>query len=219
MAQPNVPPANRQERRKVRTRLALVRAAQSFIAAGNLKAPILDITQAADVGLGSFYNHFESKEELFGAAVEEAVDALGALLDEVTAGVDDPAEVFAQSFRLVGRWHRRNPELSSVLCNSRLALGSNSGLAPRARRDIEAGASAGRFTVHDPDLAMTIVGGATLGLARFLDEHPERDDAQATDQVTSGLLRVLGISAREAQRICSTPLPDVEGTGHRGAAA
>ena len=27
--------------------------------------PVLEITQAADVGMGSFYNHFESKEELF----------------------------------------------------------------------------------------------------------------------------------------------------------
>ena len=32
--------------------------------------PILEITQAADVGMGSFYNHFETKEQLFDAAVE-----------------------------------------------------------------------------------------------------------------------------------------------------
>ena len=44
--------------------------------------PILEITQAADVGMGSFYNHFESKEQLFEAAVEAVMDAYGqALLD------------------------------------------------------------------------------------------------------------------------------------------
>ena len=59
--------------------------------------------------MGSFYNHFDSKEQLFHAAVEDALDAYGALLDELTADIDDPAEVFAQSFRLTGRLHRRNP--------------------------------------------------------------------------------------------------------------
>ena len=33
----------------------------------------LEITQAADVGMGSFYNHFESKDELFEAAVADRV--------------------------------------------------------------------------------------------------------------------------------------------------
>jgi AcrR family transcriptional regulator len=208
VAHRSVAPTNRQERRKERTRLALVRAAQSFIAAGNLNVPILDITQAADVGMGSFYNHFDSKEELFRAAVEEALDTLGALLDELTVRVDDPVQVFAHSFRLVGRWHRRNPELSRVLLNSRLALGgSKRGLALRARRDIADGAQAGRFTVRDPELAVTIVGGTALALGQFLRDHPERDDADTTDQVTEDLLRMLGVSAREARRICALPLP------------
>lgn len=56
-------PPNRLERRKQRTRESLIHAAQAFIAVGKLNAPILDITQAADVGMGSFYNHFESKDE------------------------------------------------------------------------------------------------------------------------------------------------------------
>ena len=47
--------------------------------------PVLEITQAADVGMGSFYNHFDSKEELFEAAVADVLDAHGALLDQLTA--------------------------------------------------------------------------------------------------------------------------------------
>lgn len=55
---------NRLERRKRRARAALVKAAQSFLAAGKPTVPILEITQAADVGMGSFYNHFQAREEL-----------------------------------------------------------------------------------------------------------------------------------------------------------
>jgi AcrR family transcriptional regulator len=202
---------NRLERRKERTRSALVRAAQSFIAAGKLNVPILELTQAADVGMGSFYNHFDSREQLFQAAVEDALDRYGALLDELTVGLDDPAHVFAQSFRLTGRLHRRNPELSKVLLNNGLALaGSDKGLAPRARRDIEDAARAGRFTVRDSELSMVTVAGAALCLGQLLHDHPERDDAEATDSVTEDLLRMLGLRADEAHEICQRKLPDLD---------
>lgn len=202
---------NRLERRKARTRAALVGAAQSLLAEGKINVPILEITQAADVGMGSFYNHFQSREELFRAAVEEALDRHGALLDLLCEDVEDPAQVFAQSFRLTGRLHRLHPTLSKVLLNDGLGLAnSDRGLAPRARRDIEAAAAAGRFDIRDPELAMTIVAGAALCLGRLLHDHPERDDAEAADQVAEDLLRMFGLSSEEAHEICRRPLPPVD---------
>ena len=211
MAEQRTATPNRLERRKARTRAALVRAAQSFIAAGKVNAPILELTQAADVGMGSFYNHFASREQLFQAAVAEALDVHGALLDHLTADLDDPAHVFAQSFRLSGRLHRRSPELSKVLLSNGLDLaGSDKGLAPRARRDIEAAIHAGRFTVRDPELVMVIITGAALCLGQFLHNHPESDDAEAVDQVTEDLLRMLGLRAEEAHQISRQPLPNLD---------
>ena len=202
---------NRLARRKARTRAALVRAAQAFIARGQLDVPILAITQAADVGMGSFYNHFQTKDELFQAAVEDALDAYGAVLDRLTVGLDDPADIFAQSFRLTSRLHRRQPELSKVLLHNGLALAaSDRGLAPRARRDIERGVRAGRFSVRDPELAMVTVAGAALCLGQLLHDHPERDDASAADQVCEDLLRMFGLSADEAHAICQRALPDLD---------
>jgi AcrR family transcriptional regulator len=211
---------SRLERRKARTRTALIRAAQGFIAAGRMNVPILEITQAADVGMGSFYNHFETKEELFDAALEGALDAFGAVMDQLGVDIDDPAQVFAQSFRMTGRLHRRSPELSKVLLHNGLALlASDRGLAPRARRDIEAATRAGRFTVRDPELALTIVSGAALCLGQLLHDHPERDDAEASDQITEDLLRMFGLAADEARDICRRPLPDIEDLPQRGTAA
>ena len=130
----------------------MIAAAQTFIAAGKLNVPVLEITQAADVGMGSFYNHFDSKEELFDAALTEVLDVHGALLDELTESLDDPAETFARSFRLTGRLFRRRPQESRVLLSSGLALlSSDRGVAPRARRDIIAGVEAGRFHVDGPE--------------------------------------------------------------------
>ncbi|MGW6724677.1 TetR/AcrR family transcriptional regulator [Nocardia sp. NPDC055029] len=202
--------ANRLERRKARTRAALVSAAQVFIAQGRLNVPILEITQAADVGMGSFYNHFSSREELLQVAVGEVLDRLGAVLDELTAGIDDPAHVFAQSFRLAGRLHRREPTASKVLLAEGLVYaGSGKGVAARARRDIETGVRAGRFFVRDVELALVIVSGAALCLGQLLHEQPTRDDSAAVDQVAEDLLRMLGLSVDEAHDISQRPLPEL----------
>ncbi|GAC1398473.1 MAG: TetR/AcrR family transcriptional regulator [Mycobacterium sp.] len=209
-AQPDEP-VNRLQRRKQRTRAALIKSAQSFIAAGKVNVPVLEITQAADVGMGSFYNHFESKEQLFEAAVAEVLDAHGALLDQLTASIEDPAETFACSFRLTGRLFRRRPQESQILLANGMALIlSERGLAPRALRDIKAATRAGRFTVDDPDLALALAGGALLGLGNLLRAQPDRDDAEAADTVTEDVLQIFGLSASDAHAICRRPLPDLE---------
>jgi AcrR family transcriptional regulator len=202
---------NRLERRKQRTRSALIQAAQVFIGAGKLNVPVLEITQAADVGMGSFYNHFESKEELFAVALNEVLDAHGALLDQITEPLDDPAETFACSFRLTGRLFRQRPQESRVLLASGvLLMKSDRGLAPRALRDIVAAVQANRFRVDDPALALAVAGGALMGLGQLLADEPDRDDAQTADRVTEDVLRLFGMDADEAHEICQRPLPDLK---------
>lgn len=205
---------NRIQRRKQRTRAALISAAQAFIAADNLTAPILEITQAADVGIGSFYNHFETKEELFAAALADVLDAHGALLDRLTDEITDPAEAFACRFRSAGRLFRLQPRESRIMLASGLSLLSHDrGLAPRAKRDITAAIDAGRFSLRDPDLALAIAGGALLGLGQLLSDQPDRDDASAVDEATHGVLRMFGMSERAAQALCARPLPELTTLG------
>jgi len=200
---------NRLQRRKQRTRAALVKAAQRLIAEGKVNVPVLEITRVADVGMGSFYNHFDSKEQLFEAAVADVLDAHGAILDRLTASIEDPAETFATSFRLTGRLFRNRPQESDILlANGPALLSSDRGLAPRALRDIKAGADAGRFHVDDAELALAVAGGALLGLGKLLRDNPDRDDAAAADAVTESVLRLFGLNAEDAHELCRRPLPD-----------
>jgi len=192
-------PVNRLQRRKMRTRAALVRAAQTFIAEGKLAVPILEITQAADVGMGSFYKHFESKEQLFEAALTDALDQMGALLDVFTDSISDPAEAFVTRFRLAGRLFRHRPqEAALLLANAGSLIFSEHGLSPRARRDIAAAIDAGRFTIADPDVGLALAGGALIGLATLLRERPDRDADATVDEVARHLLRTFGIHAKQA---------------------
>ena len=62
----DAPRVSRLDRRKARTRQAMIDAAVRLIAEGRGdRASIAEITEEADIGFGSFYNHFDSKEQLF----------------------------------------------------------------------------------------------------------------------------------------------------------
>lgn len=205
----DTPAAGRFDRRKARTRASLIRAAQQLLVEGRQDAPIAEITQRADIGVGSFYNHFATREELFDAAVEEALDAHGAVLDELTLGLEDPADTFATSFRITGRLHRIEPQLSMVVLASRLSfLHAEKGLVPRLRRDLKAAHEAGRFTIEDVDVAVAMIVGAAFTLAQLIHDQPERDDAETTDLVTTKLLQTLGLTPAQARKLGTHALPD-----------
>lgn len=76
-----VPRVNRWERRRNRTRNALMRAAlELFRAKGFDATTIEEITEAADVSPRTFFHHFETKEEvLFGGHRERREEVIAAL--------------------------------------------------------------------------------------------------------------------------------------------
>ncbi|MFE7746609.1 TetR/AcrR family transcriptional regulator [Nocardia sp. NPDC057455] len=200
----------RTDRRRERTRNALLGAARKFLSEGRSAVSIQEITDAADVGFGSFYNHFHSKDELFDEAVRSALQVYSEMRDGIVALYDDPAEVFAVSFRMTGRLQRQIPEMVRVVLNSGMGVMlRDEGLAPRARRDILAAQQAGRFEPMDPALAVMAAGGTLLGLLQLLDADPAADADALADEMTYRVLRMFGMNKRTAQRLSSGPLPDL----------
>jgi AcrR family transcriptional regulator len=71
------PPPNRRERRRVETRERIYRAAlQIFAERGYLETTVEDITEAADVGKGTFFNYFPTKEHVLATYGEQRVAAI-----------------------------------------------------------------------------------------------------------------------------------------------
>lgn len=207
--QVGAPAASRLDRRKARTRQAMIDAAVELIAEGRGEhASIQEITDKADVGFGSFYNHFSDKEQLFQVASAEVLERWGQMIDRACAGITDPAELFAVSFRISGLLGWTHPDVARFLTGAGLdLLDAPRGLAPRALRDIKAGQAAGRFTVPNAEIALSAVAGGLLGLLRLRQRHPERLEEAAVDQLAEAILRLLGIAAREATRLATLPLP------------
>ena len=205
----SAPRAPRLDRRKARTRQALIDAAVRLIGEGRGdRASVQEITEAADIGFGSFYNHFDSKEHLFQTASEEVLERWGQMIDRASEGISDPAELFAVGMRITGRLGWTHPDIAGFLTGAGLgALDIPVGLAPRALQDIQAGQAAGRFTVPDAEIALSAVAGGLLGLLRLCQRHPERVSETTVDQLAEALLRMFGVPAPEAARLVALPLP------------
>ncbi|HYZ52052.1 MAG TPA: TetR/AcrR family transcriptional regulator [Streptosporangiaceae bacterium] len=202
--------ASRLDRRKARTRAALVAAARELLTSRDpAGVSIQEITEAADVGFGSFYNHFQSKQELFDAAVEEVIEEHGAMLDEITSGMEDPAEVFAASIRITARFPKTHPQLARIIDRTGPRyLTSPSGLAPRALRDLQRAKDAGRLSFDDPDVAIACAGGALLGVVHLgLTQCKPSAIDRAADGLAVNLLRMFGLPADEAREVAARRLP------------
>ncbi|WP_369216800.1 TetR/AcrR family transcriptional regulator, partial [Streptomyces flavofungini] len=205
----SAPPGNRFERRRAETRRALVHAARQILAeAGDTGVSIQAIAERADVGFGSFYNHFASKAELFDAAVLDALEEFGQSTDERLTGIDDPAELVAAGFRLSACMADSHPELMQVLRRRGLGhIHRDNGLSRRAARDLEAGMASGRFTTVDPAVALSALGGTLLSLVELRFARPDLDGDQAARDLAEMALRMLGVPPDDAHEVAGRPLP------------
>ncbi|MFL9965180.1 TetR/AcrR family transcriptional regulator [Paraburkholderia sediminicola] len=212
-------------RRKRETRARLLEAALRLMAEKGMEGvAINEITEAADVGFGSFYNHFESKEAIYATLVDNVFENFADTLDRLAVGVSDPAEVIAVSVRHAVMRARRDPVWGRFLIREGFSARAISrGLGQRLLRDIGAGIAAKRFVVADPFIGFLSVGGTVLSAIAaelnfvapgapaagvleklgFTGEHfPERTAAM--------LLQTLGLKRAEAEKIAARPLPLVE---------
>jgi AcrR family transcriptional regulator len=200
---------DRHARRREQTRRRLLASARSLFARQGVdNTRINEITEEADVGFGSFYNHFDSKEAIVEAVLGETLAAQGAALASVTADIEDPAEVVAAAHRYFVNLARSDPEWGWLLI--RLDTSQKIGLqalAPFAQRDLERGVRAGRFHVPNTRVALYGAGGALLMVMRVVldGQAPKGADRYHAE----GVLRMLGLSAEDAAEVARRPLPDV----------
>lgn len=194
----------RADRRRARTRSALITAARDLFGKRGIDViKIQDITDAADVAKGSFYYHFDSKDDVVKAAAEDVLARLAELLaDDFDDGDSDPAFVLGFSLYRTLRLCLDDPTIGRFVL--RLADGvslAEATIGRSARRDLLQGRSAGRFTFDDVELAFTMItGGGIALLSRRL--HDELNAAAVTDYVAS-TLRYLGVPEAEARRVAT----------------
>lgn len=207
---PTAPP-KRQEQRRARTRARLLKAAHKLMSErGVTEVNITDITDEADLGTGTFYNYFSSRDEIFEVVAEESLNYVGDALDRSVSPLADPAEVWSGSLRHLvcyalteqvwGWFFVRMGPTHPVLLRS---------FGHRARRDLERGRAEGRFQIDDVDLAVACTFGALIAAVQHGLTSPE-DVAVHASRFAKAMLRMAGVAPEEATHIAELPLPELD---------
>jgi AcrR family transcriptional regulator len=198
---------DRHARRRQATRRKLIDAAKALIARQGVESTrIQEITEEADVGFGSFYNHFPTKDAIVEAVLAETIGAQGAEIEALTADIEDPAEIVAVAHRSFVRRARTEPDWAWLLL--RLDVSHNvliAALGPHARRDLRNGVKTGRFSVPHELIALYDTGGALLSVLRAVLDGAAPKDADIHH--AEGVLRLLGLAADDAAEVARRPLP------------
>jgi AcrR family transcriptional regulator len=197
---------SRRARKRDRTRTQLLDAARTLIAErGVAGLRVSDVTERSDVALGSFYSHFETKDEIVEAVVADAVSALADALGDLSDQLEDPAEAMSVGARQLIGLGRSEPELARLMLALDHAEKRFQAIVwPRALTVMERGVSTGRFLPDSPELLLTLaIAGVFAGITLSL-EAPR--DSELPSRCATALLRLVGLPDDEAREIARRPL-------------
>jgi AcrR family transcriptional regulator len=111
-------PAN-EEIRARRQEEILEAAAKLFAERGYSDANTQELADLLQVGKGTIYRYFPTKQELFLAAVDRLVRQLKETIDAAMEGIEDPFERMAVGVRTYLRYFAEHPEVVELLIQER----------------------------------------------------------------------------------------------------
>jgi AcrR family transcriptional regulator len=169
---------NRFERRRERTRLELLAAATRVLAEKGLhETKIADIAAAADMGVGTFYLHFPTKDALFDAVVEDTMRRLKAVVDEARRTAPGPVEKMLDGNSAFCRFADQNRQVFKIVFGHAAAYNdairrAQAMFAADIEETVREGVAAGVFAPILPEVAaQAIVGMATQLLSWWTERE------------------------------------------------
>lgn len=200
--------------KRERTRAALVKAAFSIYARMGFDAPTIDdFIVEAGVSRGTFYNHFQTREDLMAAVAADLATFINARIDLATRSVSDPVERITIAIRYFMALAAENETRAWVLARMIPIVGGPLTLAmsERARANLEAAAATGRIRVR------SVAAGVDLGLGMLAmairHNLSRRAPPYPAELVAAMVLQALGALFKEAEEVAYRPLP-VAGNSH-----
>lgn len=197
-------------RRQRRNRDALIAAARDIMTEKGVDAAtMLEIAERADVGAGTVYNYFKSKDELAIAVLETLMHDLALRIEKVTDTFDDPAQVYAFGIRTVLDTATQDVRWAQMLNRSEVIADAMFRImGPFAIRDLRLASQAGRFEVSNAELVWRLTTHALIGASLAITA--EQVPASASDQIIVRLLCMTGIGANAATELACRPRPALQ---------
>ncbi|MCZ0204289.1 TetR/AcrR family transcriptional regulator [Streptomyces sp. UMAF16] len=181
----------------------ILRAGQRvFGTTGFERATISELADAAEIGKGTFYLYFESKDHLLGALWERYVDAIVSTAQEILDESDDWWPTIDRVMSALVRHALANAELHGIVYGSanakalELCRQANQRVIDLMCAFVEEGTAAGAFRAGDTRVAFRMAYHASDGLLDDLigqkDESVGIDERQVIAMVLELVHRALG---------------------------
>lgn len=192
--------------KKERTRAALVDAAIKVVAEKGMEGlKITDVTTAADVANGTFYNHFEDKEEILREAAFAIVIEVSRELDADMAGIDDgPTRVVTATAQFIEIMVDAPDWAAVVLGGGEHVPQLRENADTYLRADLERGVVQGKFDVEITGFLVDQLFALIAVAVRA--QLKGGKDWKLTAQVCESMLRLLGVSGAKAHKIVAGAL-------------
>jgi AcrR family transcriptional regulator len=198
-------------RKREATRARLLAAAFEVMAESGVDAAkIKDITDRADVGFGTFYNYFETKDHLASAVLDCIIDDLGRRNVFSTQGLrrEDPVLVFPVSTRLVIREAAKTPiwqwwALRPDLLVDRL----RDGFGPFAKRDMRDCVERGIFQIDEGEIDQAWALVCWIIVGGIHDIVVGTRPIESDGFVVQAVVALLGLDFAAARRVSNAVLP------------
>jgi AcrR family transcriptional regulator len=202
---------NRTQKRRAKTRVKLVKAAYAIMSKKGVDSTtIQEITDAADVGFGTFYNYFDTKDDIAARVLDCIVKTLGQRNDlaNKAAKARDPVLIVSNSVRFVAREMMTNPIWQWWLKRPDLMVERmRAGFKPFGIRDMQKAIEAGTYHIarDDLDTAWSFLIWLLAGnIKDIVDGYrpPETERIMA-----ESVLRVMGVDLKAARTVSNRNLP------------
>lgn len=203
------PAEGRVARRQRRIRDALIQSARAVMSEKGVDgSTMLEIAERADVGAGTVYNYFKSKDELAVSVLEDMMHDLALRIERVTNTFDDPGQVYAFGVRTVLEAATRDVRWRQLLSRSEvIADAIFRRMGPFAIRDLRQATAVSRFSVGDAELVWKMASHAIVGVSLAITngEVPE----EKIHETVVRLLCMNGIGTEAAEELASRPRPEL----------
>ncbi|MGD0144929.1 MAG: TetR/AcrR family transcriptional regulator [Rhizomicrobium sp.] len=205
---PTLKPVGKREQTKAQNRQIILEAARLvFAELGYGATTVRDIIRATPLASGTFYNYFQSKEEVFQAIQDESALRIRPRLHEERAKAATVEEFISGTFRtffeFVAGDHSNFRTLRMNTDTLRVRMDTPETIAgfEELREDLVSAIAKGMFPPVDADFLMAAIVGVAFELAERMSRREMTDPAVATAFATAlflGGIRALPTTAAPA---------------------
>jgi len=214
------------------TREKIINTARTlFYSRGYQATSIQEIIDAVDIARGTFYHHFQSKEELLEELVGQESAGTREFLQKI---VEQPqwnaVEKLNQFFLQLNSWKAEQPGLmlatfealykrDNLILREKIVQESTRRIAPLLEHILEQGREEGLFSLSDPAYTAELIFTLGSGLSRLLAEHflqLDRGEGQEDRGLKlvmayqEAIARILGVREGEVELIDGEDLQQLQ---------